>query len=145
LTIPGSPTGIGLLLLRVPIGAYFFIAGFGKIAGTGLSAFIARGMSVAPAGVPEPVMKGYLGALPFLEMIVGVLVAIGLFTRVASFVMSLMLVSFLVALGKGFAFDGSAEPFDKNIVFLGLTLSLVFAGGGRFSVDNVWGKSKSQK
>jgi uncharacterized membrane protein YphA (DoxX/SURF4 family) len=129
-----------LLLARVPIGVFFLLAGYGKIAG-GVGEFVDAASASLPHFISADFGRAYLHALPFVEMLVGVTMIVGFYTRVSAMLMSLMLVSFIIAAtGIGFNVGGS-PPLSFNVVFLGLTILLMVSGGGQIAVDHTFGKS----
>jgi uncharacterized membrane protein YphA (DoxX/SURF4 family) len=75
--------------------------------------------------------------LPGVELITGVALVVGFYTRTAAFLMTLMLISFGIAVTG----VGTAKPpsLDKGMVFLGLALVLMSTGGGQISVDTSMG------
>jgi uncharacterized membrane protein YphA (DoxX/SURF4 family) len=123
---------IGLFLARVPLGLYFLMAGVAKIRG-GVGNFVGYGLKTMPDFMPQALGKAYLYALPFVECLVGVLVTIGLFTRIAAGTQALMLISFVIALG----FKDDPKPFHSNLILLGFSLLLALEGGGSISVNNL--------
>lgn len=133
---------IALLAARVPFGAYFAIAGYNKIAGPGVAGFVSMQIGTAKAFMPEPLAKAYLGALPLVEVLVGLAIVLGVFVRANAVITSLLLVSFIIAV-NGLALTlagvspGPGEPFNKNVVFLGLSLLLAVLGGGRIGLDRL--------
>ena len=93
-------------------------------------------------------------ALPWIELICGVLLVLGLYARSAAVVLSGLLVTFIVALVMVLQLPGPIEcgcfgKFEvpcgaivgpchvaRNSVLLGLTAMVLFAGPGRWSVDS---------
>ncbi|MBP1853506.1 DoxX family protein [Rhizobium halophytocola] len=88
-----------------------------------------------PASEMNPPLMSIFGAAGIIELVCGVLLTIGLFTRPAAFLASGMcaFAYFMVHAPKTFfpALNGG----DAAILFCFLFLYLVFAGGGRYSVD----------
>jgi uncharacterized membrane protein YphA (DoxX/SURF4 family) len=124
---------LGLLLARLPVGVLFCLAGYQKIAHIGVSKFAAENASKVPAYMPAWFPKAFLSGLPFIEIALGALVVVGLFTRLSGLLLSCLLVSFLMITG---IHDGSGGwPFHPNFFFLGTALMLLFTGGGGISVD----------
>ncbi len=120
-----ADANIGLFLLRIFIGAAMLTHGWGKMFG-GLETFTGF---VAKLGVPFPAAMAFLAA--FAESIGAVLLAIGLLTRPAAFLLaSTMAVAALVAHGgQGFAAQESAWLyFFPSLLFL-------LKGAGRWSLD----------
>ena len=84
-----------------------------------------------PSFVPQGFGSFYLHALPFVELLTGLMVIIGLLTRVAGVVQALLLISFMIAMGV----KPAAGPFHYNFVFLGIALMLALIGPGGWSAD----------
>ncbi|MDR2256109.1 MAG: DoxX family protein [Arthrobacter sp.] len=123
-------TDVALLILRVVTGALMLAHGAQKVfeftpAGTGAS--------FAQMGVPLGETVGPF--IAFAELIGGALLLLGLGTRVvgAVFVADMLGALFIVHLPAGvFAADGGYEL----VALLGaVSLALVIAGAGRFSLD----------
>src|SRR2546423_12613166 len=93
-----TPMSLGLLLVRIPIGLFFFLAGYGKIAG-GVDKFAAAMIEHVPAYMPAGVGNLYLHALPFVEFLSGAMIVLGAFTRGAAVIQALLLISFMMAIG----------------------------------------------
>lgn len=98
-------TGIVILVLRVVLGAIFLVAGIAKIGhgiefATEIAAFRL---------VPQPLIAPMALGLPFLEILLGGYLVLGLFTRVSAWVAAAMLL----------AFDGAIA----SAVVRGLTVS----------------------
>lgn len=130
-----TPTSLGLLLGRIPIGLFFLLAGISKLY-YGVDGFITANLPSAMRFLPEHLARNFLNAVPFIEIAVGSLVIVGLITRVAAAVMALLLVIFTV--GATTLRPGAAGgPFHYNMVFLGLALVVMLCGPGWMSVDGV--------
>jgi len=125
---------LGLLLVRIPMGAYFFLAGLGKVQ-HGVGNFEAAMIGKVPEWTPHPLGQAFLYALPFMEMLVGILLVFGLLTRVGGLIGSLLLISFMIAVTGFHDASNPGLPFHANSIFLGITLLLMLAGGGDLSAD----------
>src|SRR3954471_11300307 len=86
-----------LFIARVPLGLFFLRAGWMKIFGMGVGKFVEMGSNMVPSWLGPGLGKPYLYAVPFMEFLVGLLVTAGLITRAAATIMSLMLLSFMIA------------------------------------------------
>ena len=130
----------GLLLARLPLGAYFIGAAIQKFTMQGgVSAFVDKNLPDATKFMSEHLARTYLGALPYIELTFGTLIILGLLTRVAASMMSLLLVSFIV--GKtglsGHLSETVHLPFQPTLVFLGTALALMLCGPGWISLDGI--------
>jgi len=129
---------LGLLLARLPLGAYFLLAGYGKVFKGSLADFVNKSMSLMPHFMPESLGRAYLYALPFAEMLAGAMLILGLFTRVGALLASLLLISIVIAT----KITGGVGPFHHGLVMLGTSVLLLLAGGGAFSLDATWFKRR---
>ena len=124
------------LPLRLALGAVFVAHGaqkvFGMWGGPGLSQFAAgqSPMGLSPAWV-------WLGAAALAELAGGVLVLLGLMTRLgALLILPVMLVAmFGVHWGGFFMSNSSKAGIEYTAALTGMALALVIAGGGRLSLD----------
>lgn len=126
-----------LLLNRLALGMYFLLAGVNKISAEGGVAKFYQDvfLKMKPTWLPVWFAVPYGYALPFLEIAVGALLALGFLGRWPAGVMSLMLASFTIALyQKGLFYSGSG-PFHQNVVFFTLALLLAMTGHGAISLD----------
>ena len=127
---PGS-NSLGLLLVRLPLGALFCIKGYEKLATLGLGTFVSQHITQVPRYMPQWFPKVYLNSLPFAEMALGGFIILGLLTRLSGFLTSCLLISFLMV-ERG---HDPIWPFHPNLFFLGVALLLFFSGGGNVVVD----------
>jgi len=132
-TAPSSPIATwGHLILRVSIGVMvFYIHGLHKLEG-GL-AYLQHGTpwtllkEVGEMHFPAPVASAF--AATFLQFLCAPLVALGLFTRLnAALLTGTLSVAILQNLLAG------RDP-QLAILYVLVLVSLVFLGGGRFSLD----------
>lgn len=85
-----------------------------------------------------------IGVAGILEGFGGALILVGLFTRPLSFVMSGMMAVayFLVFAPRGFWTIGNGG--DAAVLYCFVFLYLAAAGGGSWSLDHLWRRSKSR-
>ena len=121
---------LGLLLVRIPFGLFFFLAGYGKIAG-GVDKFAGAMIGHVPSYMPVAFGNFYLHALPFVELLSGAMIVLGAFTRVAAILQALLLISFMMAMG----IKAPSGPFHYNFVMLGIALMIALIGPGAWSID----------
>ena len=120
----------GLLILRVFIGAALLTHGWGKMFG-GLGGFID---GVAQMGFPAPTVLGFLAA--FAESFGAILLAVGLLTRPAAFLIVATMAVAIFGAHKGAAFSVQEAAW----LYLVPALFFLLKGAGRWSLD--WFVSK---
>lgn len=121
---------LGLLIFRLFVGLTMALAhGLGKVPPPQMLVDGVAGM-----GFPLPVAFSWGAALS--ELIGGLLIAVGLFTRPAAFALGMtMVVAAFVA--------HAADPFERKemaLLYLVACVLLVFQGAGRFSLDRIFRK-----
>lgn len=152
--IPTSP--YALLLSRIILGGVFLAAGASKVFDPGSLAAAIRSYDL---GLPEWFVSFSAHLLPYLEVMLGVYLTFGLFTRVSAWTTNVLMLVFTLALAQAAArgleiscgcFGGTAsEPSnlwldaarDVGLFALGLHVALLSAG--RFSVDAMLHRGRS--
>lgn len=132
-TRPSAAASLGLLVLRVVVGAVFAAHGAQKIFEYTLPGTIG---SFAGMGIPLPEIAAPVVA--FIELIGGILLALGLFTRPVGILLAIdMIVAlFAVHLPAGLWVGEGGYEF---VAVLGVAaLALAFTGAGRFSLDGAF-------
>ncbi|MEM1353562.1 MAG: DoxX family protein [Planctomycetota bacterium] len=141
----------GLLGMRITVGLYMLLAGFGKVRGeisNGLGSFY-RGpfKSMQPTWLPDAMALPYGYVLPWIEVLVGIMLILGLFTRLVGLAGLGMLVSFTIALIIKLDTikaqpDGPGGPFSANYIQSSAYLLFVLVGAGNWSIDSLRLKRK---
>jgi len=133
-------TNIALLVCRLTLGMLFVFAGIRKLiptAGTtfpaNLQAFV-NGSVVPNAPLPEAISRIYGYSLPFVELLAGALLVVGLLTRLSATLILLMLVSFVLAMGLNW-WPARGPAFSENVILACLAFLLASVGPGRYSMD----------
>ena len=116
------------LFLRLALGAYFILAGLKKLDDPAGFVREIQAYNILPAKIS--VLYGVL--LPYIEVLAGGLLVIGFWTTLGALLCSLMLCSFVIAIGL---FPNQSGLFNKDLILLGGALTLMFSGGGAFSID----------
>ncbi len=138
---------VALLLCRLSLGGMFLLSGFGKVMGElkgfpeNLGAFRNGYYAVLqPSFVPDLIATPYGYALPWIELILGALLVLGLFGRVTALLVSFVMVSILVSQVNAHgitATDDPGPPFNPNYVLLSLALLLTLLGPGKLALDTL--------
>jgi|ERR1700677_2076311 len=126
-------TGFLLSILRIMTGALFIEHGTSKV----------LGFPPSPASGHFELMTlgGFSGILEFVG---GALILVGLFTRVAAFILSgeMAVAYFMVHAPKGFyPMSGGGNGGELAVLYCFVFLYLAAAGGGPISLDRLRGKA----
>ncbi|HYO20185.1 MAG TPA: MauE/DoxX family redox-associated membrane protein [Dermatophilaceae bacterium] len=93
------------LLARLILGGVLIWAGAAKVARPALSALAVRAYKILPYDV-----AGYVGyALPVLEILVGLLLVLGLFTRLSAALGGLLMLAFIIGISWAWAHGYSID------------------------------------
>ncbi len=128
----------GALIMRLTLGAIMVAHGYTKIIPKG--ALYNFTQFVAHLGMPA--WLGYVAA--FTEFFGGMLLILGLLTRIAAFatVIDMGVAIVKVHLHTGLTSHGGQQGFEYPLALLALSLMLVFTGAGLLSLDDVLGRGK---
>jgi len=129
-----SSGGVMPLVGRILISVVFIMGGIGKI--TGFS--VEEGM-VAAKHLPMPAVA--LGIALVIELVGGLAILLGLFTRFASWILFLYLIPTTFLFHDFWAMQGMDRldnmiHLQKNLAIMGGLLILAAYGAGRYSLDS---------
>ena len=130
--------GLAPLVVRVIVGVIMFAHGLQKLTQMGPGNF--GGQVLAGLGVPLPELMGYV--VTFVELVGGILLIVGLFSRIAALVLTIDLVVaiLLVKLNVGLiAPQGSGAGAELDLALIAGLLMVLLAGPGKLSVDHTLG------
>lgn len=113
-------------IIRVILGVLMIYHGSQKVFG-GLDNLVS---SIADAGWPLPYLQAF--AAVFVEFAGGILLVVGLFTRPTAFVtvVQFSIITFL------YLYPSPFPAKEKALLFLTLSVYVLFMGPGKFSVDH---------
>jgi putative oxidoreductase len=121
---------LGLLVLRLGIGAMFLFHGGPKLLG-GIEAWEKIGTAMRYVGIYSvPAMWGFLAAA--IQFFGGLCLIFGAFFRPACILLTLTLaVAAIMHLGRGDGLMRASHAIESGVLFF----SLIIIGPGRFSLD----------
>ncbi len=117
----------GLVILRVFTGAALLTHGWGKMFG-GLGGFI---QGVGQMGFPAPMVLGFLAA--FAESFGAILLAVGLLTRPAAFLIAATMAGAALKVHGGQPFSGQEMAW----LYFFPALFFLLKGAGKWSLDRL--------
>ena len=119
--------------IRIALGMIFIAHGaqkvFGAFGGSGLGKFIA---TAAPLGLWPSWF--WMGSAAFAELIGGVLVLLGLFTRIGAAAISAVMIVVIAGIHWG-NFFVQERGIEFPFAMLCMAIMLLYTGGGKLSVD----------
>ncbi|HLL70859.1 MAG TPA: DoxX family protein [Pyrinomonadaceae bacterium] len=125
------------LPVRLALGLIFVAHGaqkaFGVWGGPGWTKFMAY---PPPFAFMRPTWF-WMGAALFAELVGGLLVLMGLLTRVGAFLIACTMLTAMLGVHWKGGFFLSNSGIEYTVALLGMSLALLIAGGGRLSVDEV--------
>ncbi|HEY0528496.1 MAG TPA: DoxX family protein [Gemmatimonadaceae bacterium] len=128
---------VGLAIVRVIGGVTFFAHGYQKVfifGFSGVAGFFGQ------MGVPMPGVMG--PAIGILELVGGLALILGLFTRVFGFLLACDIFGAIVLVrAKGGFFAPNGTEFELALCAIAVTLAIVGAGG--FSADGVLARRRA--
>ena len=127
---------IGALVLRVVLGITFFIHGLAKFQG-GIENTVGWFASIGLPGV-----LAY--AVASVELVGGILLIIGLGSRVVSAILALLMIgaTLKVKLAIGFLGNGQMAGYELDLALLAMAVFIAINGSKMFAVDQVVFKQK---
>lgn len=132
-TAPSAAPSFGLLVLRLVVGGIFAAHGAQKVFEYTIPETIG---SFSGMGIPLPEIAAPLVA--FLELIGGILLALGLFTRPVGILLAVDMVVALVAVHLPAGLWVGEGGYEFVAVLGVAALALAFTGAGRFSLDGAF-------
>lgn len=123
------------LPIRVALAAVMIAHGSQKVLGTfdgsGFNKFIG---GTAPFGFMRPAWF-WLSAAALSELVGGILILIGLFTRVGAFFIACTMLTAVAGVHWSGGFFASNRGYEYPLSLLAMAIALLIAGGGQASVD----------
>lgn len=118
----------GLLAARLMLAYIFLLSGFGKIGD-----FAGTAKYMASMGMP--MVEVLLAATIAIELIGGIMLAVGWKARWGAWALFLWLIPVTIIFHPVWSSPGEAIQFNKNLAIMGGMLYVAFCGPGRLSLD----------
>ena len=118
----------GLLAGRLLLAYLFIVAGYGKVVG-----FAGTAKYMASKGMP--MVEVLLVATIVIELIGGLMLAVGWKARWAAWAIFLFIIPTTIIFHPVWADAGQMIQFNKNLAIMGGMLYVAFMGPGRLSLD----------
>lgn len=123
--------------LRIVVGGFMIPHGVQKVFQTGVAGLVP---TISKIGFEPALAWAYaVGAVEFLG---GILVMIGLLTRVAAFAVAVELLVIVVAIKSANGFFARNNGIEFELLWGILFLLIVLRGPGRYSLDRIFWKSR---
>ncbi len=123
------------LPIRLALAAVMIAHGSQKVLGTfggpGFTNFVAGN---TPFSFMRPTWF-WLGAAAFSEFVGGILVLLGLLTRVGAFFIACVMLTAIIGVHLPGGFFGANKGYEYPMSLLAMAIALLIAGGGQASVD----------
>jgi thiosulfate dehydrogenase [quinone] large subunit len=132
---------VAFVAFRLVIGTNFFFHGLARMLGGGIEGF-ASGTTKAFAGTPLPpgLVHAFLTVLPYVELILGLLIFFGLFTRWALVIAQLLIAALIF--GTSLRSDWVTVSIQM-IYAIALYLALANLDDNCCALDRLFGKNKA--
>jgi putative oxidoreductase len=130
---------VSTLILRIVLGISFFVHGLAKFQG-GIENTVGWFDSI---GLP-----GFLAyGVALVEVVGGIALILGLFTRIVSFIFVLLMVGAVikVKLAAGFLGNGQSAGYELDLAFMAMAVSIAITGSKAYALDSIIGKGQTEK
>ncbi|ABX03118.1 MAG TPA: DoxX family protein [Herpetosiphon sp.] len=123
--------GFGIAILRIVVGFIFFMHGLDKFNGgiEGTAGFLTS------LGIPAPTFMAIL--LIATELIGGIMLMLGLFTRYVAVAEAIAMVVALVTVHLDAGFSSREGGYEYVLALIAASVALVLLGSGSLALDNL--------
>jgi putative oxidoreductase len=123
---------VAVLPARLAMGLLLVFAGWMKVHDMGVGEFVEKYYTPAiPSWLPHALAIPYGYFIPWIELIGGAMLVLGLLGRLTAVVLTLLMVSIVIATGL----KPDQSPFNTTLIYISLTILLAATGPGRLSLD----------
>jgi putative oxidoreductase len=134
-----TTNGLGLLILRLAVGAILIAHGLQKFMVTTMAGVegMFEGLGIPVAGIVAPVFAT-------AEIVAGALLVLGLVTRIAAALGAAMAIGALVTVHLSAGFFAQDGGYEFVLLLAAAGLALALTGAGRFSLDAAIGSRRNR-
>jgi uncharacterized membrane protein YphA (DoxX/SURF4 family) len=137
-----TSAGVGLLLARLPVGAMLVLTGWRILRRSGLPEFLLDNLQLVMTHIPEGPARTYLNLFPYVCIVLGLTMTLGLLTRASGFLGAALLVSLAYFRAGMVGFINPNPQYAYQLlnaptVYSLFALVVFFAGPGKLSLDHV--------
>jgi putative oxidoreductase len=133
------------LPIRLALVAAFIAHGsqkvFGSFTGPGLKAFTTGPTAHTPFPFMRPAWL-WLGAAAFSELLGGILILLGLLTRVGAFLIACVMLTAIAGVHWPAGFFAGKGGYEYPLALFAMCLALLISGGGMASMDRAFSSGK---
>jgi len=130
ITEPLGSASVGPLIIRMALGLYFLLVGMEKVDKIPNFVYEIQQYNVLPGQAAWL----YGSLLPILEIVVGIMLMIGVWMTLTGIIAILILTSIIAFFG---VFPNRYFFFNKDLILLAASISLLYTGAGAASLDNL--------
>jgi uncharacterized membrane protein YphA (DoxX/SURF4 family) len=133
--------GMGLLLARLPVGAVLAFQGYRILRKTGVSEFVLENQHLVRNYLPDGAASSYLNLFPYIGLILGLTLVLGVLTRPSGLLAALLVCSLAYFRAGTASFINTNPAYPYQLLSAPTVYSLFamisfFAGPGKLSLDH---------
>jgi putative oxidoreductase len=136
---PARLTDSAFVILRLAAAVVFVAHGWNTFSSQGVSGAIAAQQA---AGIPLPALAGPFTV--FGELVGGILLALGLLTRLSAIAISVIMLGAWVFVHAQNGLFASKGGFEYVMILAAISLTLIVTGPGRYSIDHLLAGNRHQ-
>jgi putative oxidoreductase len=123
----GKLNDITHLGIRLAVGVIFLVHGIGKTANPGFGGFLSS------LGLPAEMAP----LVALAEIVPGILLIIGVLNRIASSLLSIIMLGAIFHVKKAEHLTGAPNAFELDLILLAANLTIITMGPGRISITHI--------
>lgn len=135
-----AASNFGLFCARATLGVYLAAIGYRGVL-DGVSNFARNNLHYMPTWLKPQYAEVFLTLYPVVHVVAGVLMALGICTRISAFCLASTLLVYIVC-RTGFQ-GPEGMPFEPSVIFLAVTIAILTNGGGNLTLPFLLGKKGS--